>query len=396
MKLLIVACMSVLTGLAQSSNLTVPNTFSPNTPARAAEVNANFNAVKTAVNDNNARLDAIEALLVSMQNTITAQEAEINQLKLDLAVVENNSVLTLDGYLSLTTFNGFDTAEFTGINLQVNDGSDDTEGDVNGLGNVIVGYNEQLTGTTFCSDPQYIEANECFFNLGVWQSNITTGSHNLILGSNNSYTSYGGVVAGAGNVINNKFSSVLGGAESVANGIYSIISGGSDHITLGDYNNISGGRRHITTGKYSNVNGGIENKASEDYSSVSGGAGNEANANSSYVSGGAANQANAVWSSVSGGKGNIVNGIGGSISGGQNNEANGVYSSVSGGRDNTASGLESSVVGGIANESSGDGSSVTGGGLNVASGERSAVSGGWTRTAPNLDDWVAGSLTEDF
>ena len=29
-------------------------------------------------------------------------------------------------------------------------------------------------------------------------------------------------------------------------------------------------------------------------------------------------------------------------------------------------------------------------------GEFLSVSGGWTRTSPGLDDWTAGTLTEDF
>jgi endosialidase-like protein len=40
--------------------VTIPNTFTAGTPARAGEVNANFNAVATAVNDNASRLETVE------------------------------------------------------------------------------------------------------------------------------------------------------------------------------------------------------------------------------------------------------------------------------------------------------------------------------------------------
>ncbi len=39
--------------------------------------------------------------------------------------------------------------------------------------------------------------------------------------------------------------------------------------------------------------------------------------------------------------------------------------------------------------------SITGGQFNIASGNSSSVSGGSARTAPDPDDWVAGSLFED-
>lgn len=42
--------LAVMGGNAYSGTVTVPNSFSPKTPARAAEVNADFNAIATAVN----------------------------------------------------------------------------------------------------------------------------------------------------------------------------------------------------------------------------------------------------------------------------------------------------------------------------------------------------------
>lgn len=50
--------------LALASNLSVPNTFVNGSPADADEVNANFTAVETAVNDNDARIAALEPALI--------------------------------------------------------------------------------------------------------------------------------------------------------------------------------------------------------------------------------------------------------------------------------------------------------------------------------------------
>jgi hypothetical protein len=59
---------SLLSGTLLASSLTIPNTFVSGTPALAEEINANFGAVKTAVNDNDTiirqlitRLEALEA-----------------------------------------------------------------------------------------------------------------------------------------------------------------------------------------------------------------------------------------------------------------------------------------------------------------------------------------------
>ncbi len=44
-----------------ASSVTIPNTFTAGTPAVAAQVNANFAAVKTAVDDNDTRITALES-----------------------------------------------------------------------------------------------------------------------------------------------------------------------------------------------------------------------------------------------------------------------------------------------------------------------------------------------
>lgn len=51
----------VVTAVAFGSSVTIPYSFTAGTTARASEVNTNFAAVKTAVDDNDARITAIQA-----------------------------------------------------------------------------------------------------------------------------------------------------------------------------------------------------------------------------------------------------------------------------------------------------------------------------------------------
>ncbi|MFW5640517.1 MAG: hypothetical protein ACOC0H_05075, partial [Thermodesulfobacteriota bacterium] len=228
-----------------------------------------------------------------------------------------------------------------GANLHVVNGTGETDGDVNSRGNIIVGYNELRQ-----------------------HNNNRRGSHNIIIGSENNYSSYGGLVVGRRNDIENIYSSVSGGRNNSANGAYSSVSGGSSNEA---------------SGMSSSVSGGYQNKAIEEHSNVSGG----------YT-----NIAGGIFSSVSGGYNNETTGDHSSIIGGYDNKASGDHSSVSGGRNNTASGRFSSVSGGRYNKASGDYASVTGGGGgtendgNEAFANYSAVLGGSENLSgdPSLSD----------
>ncbi len=71
-KLTLLAVTALMTLPAAATDLTVPNSFTSGSPARAADVNANFAAVETAVTDNDTRItentDAIDEL--SMANAV--------------------------------------------------------------------------------------------------------------------------------------------------------------------------------------------------------------------------------------------------------------------------------------------------------------------------------------
>jgi hypothetical protein len=99
---------------------------------------------------------------------VTAQIAELQALVAELT----SRVAALEAKLAHVTVSGNDMV-ISGANLYVNDGSGGTDGPVNGLGNVVIGYNE-LRGA----------------------GDDRSGSHNLVLGSQNNYSSFGGLVAG--------------------------------------------------------------------------------------------------------------------------------------------------------------------------------------------------------
>jgi hypothetical protein len=237
-----------------------------------------------------------------------------------------------------------DDVMFDGVNVHIRSGSGATDGPVNGLGNLIVGYSET-----------------------AWRNPnpARTGSHNLVVGSGHDYTSYGGVTFGWSNTVTEQYSSVLAGFDNLASGEYSAVTGGA---------------------------GGT---ASGMYSAVSAGTGNTANETGASVSGGSLNTASGVNASVSGGQDNVASGGDASVSGGLENTASGGDSSVSGGDRNTASAGWASVSGGQENVASGGWASVSGGDENTAAGNFSSVSGGDLRTASGYNDWVAGALWQD-
>src|SRR5438132_4574340 len=84
---------------------------------------------------------------------------------------------------------GKPTIQFSGVNAQVVNGEGNTA-TTNGEGNLVIGYDEHI----FRPD------------------RAETGSHNLILGSEQEFTSYGGLVAGRENSIIGPFVSISGGS----------------------------------------------------------------------------------------------------------------------------------------------------------------------------------------
>jgi hypothetical protein len=178
----------------------------------------------------------------------------------------------------------------TGANLHLVNGLGSTDcgtdqgGEIpdcpNGLGNLIVGYNESRG------------------------EDIRTGSHNVVVGQRHNFSRVGGLVVGDFNEISGDFASVSGG----------------------DFNTASG--------HFASISGGFHNTASGSESVVCGGSDNTA-LQSRVVSGGGSNTAEGFGSVVIGGLVNVASGNGSVVTGGQFNTANGDFSVVSGGRNIT-------------------------------------------------------------
>jgi hypothetical protein len=151
-----------------------------------------------------------------------------------------------------------------GANLQIVDGTGETGDIPNGLGNLIVGYNEDV-----------------FFD----GTDTRNGSHNVVIGAEHTYTSFGGIVVGFDNAITNKFASVTGGQVNRATGPSASVSGGGGNIASGANSSISGGGGNRASEADSSVSGGNTNTASAPFSSVSGGAFNTAGSLQQWVAG---------------------------------------------------------------------------------------------------------------
>ena len=143
----------------------------------------------------------------------------------------------------------------SGYNLQIVSGSgftdDGTNGEIlnvttlTGLGNLTIGYNHE--GNT------------------QKEGDKRTGSHNLILGGRNSYTGYGGLVAGLNNAISGKFATVGGGIGNDASGDYATVSGGIANKASGEDSSVSGGQANKATNFSTSVSGGYGHTENDIY-----------------------------------------------------------------------------------------------------------------------------------
>jgi len=108
-----------------------------------------------------------------------------------------------------------DAVSFVGVNVYVKSGAGATDGHANGVGNLVVGYDE-----------------------GAGEGK--GGSHNLVVGPGHRYSSYGGLVAGSENTLAGAYASVQAGVFNLASGYGASVSGGFWNTASGTYAAVSG------------------------------------------------------------------------------------------------------------------------------------------------------------
>jgi hypothetical protein len=239
---------------------TQQKTVPPDTDTQLRALRQQVAAMRKQLNAARSELSTATTAWQSLQVQLNTLQRQIESLKADLGGLKANGVLDLNGYLTFDVSNGYPTALFRGINVQIVNGTGETQ-TVNGTGNLIVGYNRPSASQFSCSLGITESASACSAKGGVWAQSHKSGSHNIIGGDFNSYSSWGGLVLGLENAMSAPYTAVLGGARNRAEGAFASIGGGNHNTASGIYSSVSAGFDNHAAGEYAAVAGGAQRSA---------------------------------------------------------------------------------------------------------------------------------------
>ena len=220
-KLLLVLCLVLTTVLF------VPSVASASTPtlkslAKAvAALQKKVNAQATTIASQNATISALQTTVAGHTTTLASAAP----------------LLAIAPYVSLNAgaINGVKGPNivFTGANVQIKSAT--SESDTTGLGNLIVGWDDDAASAPV---------------------GYRSGSNNLICGDWSGFTSYGGFVAGFNNAVSSTYASVGGGSANIASGHEASVSGGWGNVASGNFASVSGGGLGTASGFSASISGG--------------------------------------------------------------------------------------------------------------------------------------------
>jgi hypothetical protein len=213
-----------------------------------------------------AQVTALQTTVSTLQSQVHSLQTSNTTLQTHLAAIQSNHALLLGPFVSINPNPQIGVIGpniiFTGANIHIVSGSGRTDdnGNSTGLGNLIIGYDE---------DPATAPPG---LQLPVLAGD-RAGCHNLVLGRFNQFsrTAFGGFVAGETNIISNAVATVTGGNLNAATGQDAAVTGGQDNTASGWGTSVSGGNDNTASGLFASVSGGFINTASGVYASVSGG-----------------------------------------------------------------------------------------------------------------------------
>ena len=200
-------------------------------------------------------LEQLAGLLVAQQEQIASLEEQL--LGQEQAIASLAPLLSLVDVAERSSF-GQDTWNLSGLNVRLDNGAGTTYGASNGLGNLILGYNESEGG--------HRDAEGNFMD-----GEVRVGSHNLVVGAGHTYGSNGSLLGGYNNSLFGQGSAILSGQASLATGTWSAILGGLDNRATATNTCISGGHSNTASGDRASVSGGLLNISAGIATSILGG-----------------------------------------------------------------------------------------------------------------------------
>ena len=200
-------------------------------------------------------LEQLAELLVAQQEQIASLEEQL--LGQEQAIASLAPLLSLVDVAERSSF-GQDTWNLSGLNVRLDNGAGTTYGASNGLGNLILGYNESEGG--------HRDAEGNFMD-----GEVRVGSHNLVVGAGHTYGSNGSLLGGYNTSLFGQGSAILSGQASLATGTWSAILGGLDNRATATNTCISGGHSNTASGDRASVSGGLLNISSGIATSILGG-----------------------------------------------------------------------------------------------------------------------------
>jgi len=270
--------------------------------ARIADLEAELAATDGTIGSLEAELAVLQADYLT-SDALSGVTSDITLLQAEVDDLENEIVYDLGDYVSVSTSRNI--VYVADANLHIRDGSGGTDGSTNGLGNLIIGYDEDDG------------------------ADDKSGSHNIILGEDHSYSGYGGIVSGHNNTISGRDASAIGGQTNTVTGDNAVTIGGQTTLVDGWSAAALGGTGNIASGLTAAIVGGQDNEALSSQSVVVAGRENISDGGSALIAGG---------------EDNFTDASRGTVIGGRENYAGGNYSLVVGGSGNSTSSTDEVYV----------------------------------------------------